>query len=519
MALGSQEMVEKLTEKNLSMEDKLEDMQKALDEEEKIKELSNMIIEEKDEIIADLRDEVDRYKTSLNNLRNSFIITNETVLDHENTIKKFRELVAMLKEENNSLRMAQENDLSKVQQAVDVQKQLENIEFKTRLLDRRDLSRAIDMELRQLDIEQSYRHMIYLACFFPESFFIRGGDHDAISVLLFIPRMFTKCSIIERQIVEKYSNIAKTPETIVREAFDDSNRVQVESIDKLKQQIFTKHIVYFLTSIRSTLDKYKNILNKCDSTLFMNLGSLYPELSSHEKTIDRFIELLREDKLDETVSLEPLEKILSYLHSLYTIYMASSNSETSENHNKFLNDLLDVLRTGTEASILDLKIISRMTNAADSSRCISTMETSLNDIDQFGRKIRRRMVSAGSGSSDSNPVCLIRFPATAVAELLDLFQNFSSTVRSLKIIQSTMIVQYLDEMVRNSTDSDVEQKTTHFFVEDLDRISKDSTGNSIKSLNEMLTNVMSAISKFCTAIQQGIRSFDLFLFVLNLFLR
>ncbi|OTF81325.1 dynactin subunit 1-like protein [Euroglyphus maynei] len=505
MALGSQEMVEKLTEKNLMMEDKMEELQKALDEEEKIKELSNMIIEEKDDIIADLRDEVDKFKTNLFNVRNSFMMAQETVQDHENTIKKFRELVAILKEENSMLRAAQEQDHSKVQQAVDVQKQLENIEFKTRLLDRKDVSRAIDMELRQLDIDQCYRHMIYLARFFPESFFIRGGDHDAIAVLLFIPRMFTKCHIIERQVLEKHlATIAQnemttiTPESIVREFFDD-DRIHVESSDKLKQQIFTKHIVYLLTSIRSTLDKYQDILAKCDSELFMKLGSLYPELAAHEKNVDHFINLLREDKLDETVSLDSLEKILNYLHSLYNIHIASSNLESVDNHNKFLNDLLDVIRTGTEASILDLKIISRMADS-DTSMFLSTMETTLNDIEQFGRKIRRRMVSAGSGSSDLNPACLIKFPPTVEAELLDSFHNFSLIIRNLKTMRSVLMNEFLGQFIRNVDDStnDLEMnQINRFNMNDLEKTCKNWNGNNIQSLNEILTNVISTICKFC----------------------
>lgn len=262
MALGSQEMVEKLTEKNLEMEDKIEELQQALDEEEKIKELTNMINEEKDDVIADLRDEVDKYKTNIVNLRNTHIATQEAIQDHENTIRKFREVVAMLKEENSMLRAAQKQDMNKVEQAVNVQKQLENIEFKTRLLDRKDLCRAIDMELRQLDVDQCYRHMVYLARFFPESFFSRGGDYDAISVLLFVPRMFVKCSILERQIVEKYSMLSDSEcnvDSVVREVFgsstDDGSPIHVESIDKLNQQIFTKHILYLLCSIRSLLGK------------------------------------------------------------------------------------------------------------------------------------------------------------------------------------------------------------------------------------------------------------------------
>lgn len=69
---------------------------------------------------------------------------------------------------------------------VNVQAQLENIEIKTWLLDGKDLGRAIDMKLRELDVDQCYRYAAYLGRFFPESFFARCADHDAIAVFLFV---------------------------------------------------------------------------------------------------------------------------------------------------------------------------------------------------------------------------------------------------------------------------------------------------------------------------------------------
>lgn len=261
MALGSQEMVERLTEKNLELEDKVEELQRALDEEENIKELNNMILEEKDEIIADLRDEADQYKTNLSNLKNSFVAAQEAINDREVTIKKFRELVVVLREQNEKLQAENAQDNDKGQQAVDIQQQLENIEFKARLLDRKDHSRAVDMELRQVDVEQCYRYMHYLARFFPESFFARGGDHDAIAVLLLVPRLASKCSIVERQVLDRYQNILKpeqlaSPDSVIREVFGGSgnaSRIHLEALDKLRQQIFTRHIMYLLCSVRSIL--------------------------------------------------------------------------------------------------------------------------------------------------------------------------------------------------------------------------------------------------------------------------
>lgn len=167
-----------------------------------------MTFEENHAIIPDLPKDLDCYKTQLVNLRNSYVAAQEAVNDHEETIKKFWSVVAALKEKNNLLRASQEQDLSCVAKVVNVQAQLENIEIKTRILNLKVIGWAIDMELRQLDVDQCYRYAAYLNRFFTESFFARCADHDAIAVLLFAHRLFTKCSIIEPQVLEKFNNSA-----------------------------------------------------------------------------------------------------------------------------------------------------------------------------------------------------------------------------------------------------------------------------------------------------------------------
>lgn len=42
------------------------------------------------------------------------------------------------------------------------------------------------------------------------------------------------------------------------------------------------------------------------------MGSLYPEMSVHERSLDFLIDLLHKDQLDETVNVEPLTKAIKY---------------------------------------------------------------------------------------------------------------------------------------------------------------------------------------------------------------
>lgn len=51
---------------------------------------------------------------------------------------------------------------------------------------------AIEMELRQMEVQQANRHVSLLTSFMPDSFLRHGGDHDCVLVLLLIPRLICK---------------------------------------------------------------------------------------------------------------------------------------------------------------------------------------------------------------------------------------------------------------------------------------------------------------------------------------
>ena len=53
-------------------------------------------------------------------------------------------------------------------------------------------------------------------------------------------------------------------------------------------------------------------LSQCNVDVYKKVGSLYPEMSAHERSLDFLIELLHKDQLDETVNVEPLTKAIKY---------------------------------------------------------------------------------------------------------------------------------------------------------------------------------------------------------------
>lgn len=53
-------------------------------------------------------------------------------------------------------------------------------------------------------------------------------------------------------------------------------------------------------------------LAQCSVEVYKKIGSLYPEMSVHERSLDFLIDLLHKDQLDETVNVEPLTKAIKY---------------------------------------------------------------------------------------------------------------------------------------------------------------------------------------------------------------
>lgn len=53
-------------------------------------------------------------------------------------------------------------------------------------------------------------------------------------------------------------------------------------------------------------------LSQCSVDVYKRVGSLYSEMSVHERSLDFLIDLLYKDLLDETVNVEPLTKAIKY---------------------------------------------------------------------------------------------------------------------------------------------------------------------------------------------------------------
>ncbi|XP_029900110.1 dynactin subunit 1 isoform X2 [Myripristis murdjan] len=373
-ALGAEEMVETLTERNLDLEEKVREMRETVGDLEAINEMNDELQENARETELELREMLDLGAARVREAEKRVEAAQETVADYQQTIKKYRELTAHLQEVNRELTSQQEASAELQQQPP-----AEMFDFKIKFAETKAYAKAIEMELRKMEVAQANRQVSLLTSFMPESFLRHGGDHDCILVLLLIPRLICKAELISKQAQEKF----------------DLNENCVERAGLKgavgEQLSFAAGLVYSLSLLQATLHKYEQALGQCSVEVYKKIGSLYPEMSVHERSLDFLIDLLHKDQLDETVNVEPLTKAIKYYQHLYSIHLA----EQSEDCTMQLADHIRFTQSALDCMAVEVGRLRAFLHAgqekADLAVLLKDLETSCSDIRQFCKKIRRRM--------------------------------------------------------------------------------------------------------------------------------
>ncbi|XP_070612894.1 dynactin subunit 1 isoform X2 [Erythrolamprus reginae] len=373
-ALGAEEMVETLTERNLDLEERVRELRETVGDLEAMNEMNDELQENARETELELREQLDMATARVRDSEKRVEAAQETVADYQQTIKKYRELTGHLQDVNRDLMSQQEASVERQQQPPP-----EMFDFKIKFAETKAHAKAIEMELRQMEVHQANRHVALLTSFLPDSFLRHGGDHDCVLVLLLLPRLVGKAELISRQAQEKFELSENCAE-----------RAGLRGAPG-EQLSFAAGLVYSLLLLQATLHKYEQALSKCSVEVYRKVGLLYPEMCVHERSLDFLIELLHKDQLDETVNVEPLTKAIKYYQHLYSIHLADQAEDCTvqlADHIKFTQSALDCM--GVEVCRLR-SFLQTGQEASDFAILLKDLETSCSDIRQFCKKIRRRM--------------------------------------------------------------------------------------------------------------------------------
>lgn len=478
-ALGAEEMVETLTERNLDLEERVRELRETVTDLEAINEMNDELQENARETELELREQLDMGSARVREAEKRVEAAQETVADYQQTIKKYRDLTAHLQEVNRELHNQQEATVEKEQQPSP-----EMFDFKIKFAETKAHAKAIEMELRKMEVNQANRHVSLLTSFMPDSFLRHGGDHDCILVLLLIPRLICKAELISKQAQEKFElSEANGEKSGMRGAVGE-------------QMSFAAGLVYSLSLLQATLHKYEQALHRCSVEVYKKVGTLYPEMSVHERSLDFLIELLHKDQLDETVNVEPLTKAIKYYQHLYSIHLADQAEDCTmqlSDHIKFTQSALDCM--GVEVSRLRA-FIHPGQEASDFAILLKDLETSCSDIRQFCKKIRRRM----PGTEAAGIPAALSFGPQVSETLLDCRKHLRWVVAVFQEVAAAgaqMIAPLGENEVLQALKlEDVAFKAT-------EQIYGAQGSNPYESLRQSCAILIATMNKMATAMQEG----------------
>lgn len=481
-ALGAEEMVETLTERNLDLEEKVRELRETVTDLEAINEMNDELQENARETEMELREQLDMGGAKVREAQKRVEAAQETVADYQQTINKYRDLTASLQEANRELTNAQNANAEQVQQPP-----AELFDFKIKFAETKAYAKAIEMELRKMEVGQANRQVSLLTSFMPDSFLRHGGDHDCILVLLLIPRLICKAELISKQAQEKFDLTSGPPSSAPRPGMRGPPGEQLS---------FASGLVYSLTLLQATLHKYEQALTSCSVEVYKRMGTLYSEMSVHERSLDFLIDLLHKDQLDETVQVEPLTKAIKYYQHLFSIHLAEQPEDCSvqlADHIKFIQSALDCM--GAEVSRLRA-FLAPGQEGSDFPVLLKDLDTSCSDIRQFCKKIRRRM----PGTDVPGVPAALTYGAQVSETLTDCRRQLTRVVAVLQEVAAAgaqMVAPLGEQEGLNALKlEDVAFKT-------MEQVYGSSGLNPHESLRQSCSSVIATMNKMATAMQEG----------------
>uniref|UniRef100_T1J0Z5 Dynactin subunit 1 n=1 Tax=Strigamia maritima TaxID=126957 RepID=T1J0Z5_STRMM len=480
-ALGAEEMVEQLAERNLNLEEKLVELQDSVSDLEMLHEMNEELHENARETEMELREEVDLANGRSRELVRQMEGAHETIADFEQTIQKFRVLTESLKEHNKEL-----VDRLQVATNMAVAPSTDLFDFKIKFEETKAHAKAVDMELRRIEVQQANQHTNFLRSFMSDEFLARGGDHDALLVLLLLPRIVWKAEILVNQVREKYP----LPNTITSETVLKDHAVE--------QHSFSNHFIYLLYCMQNLLHQFISALNSCSVELFLKFGTLYPELAVQEKAIDFYIDLLKKDQLDENIILEPLEKSLAFFQHLYGIHLNDERVDCSLLM-LFHTKLGGVACDGISLELQRLQILLQAgEESSEMGSLYKELESYNNELKQLTKKMRRRLPQEGKPNSNS-------FEKEVKVQLLECNLHIGRILQTLREFGQAVVQHAL---VSEGTRGLTNQKLKELAHQASDKVYGKEDSGPIDCLRQSMTILIENLTKLSTRMQGGEFDFD-----------
>lgn len=262
-ALGAEDLVDQLTEKNLNLTEKMDELSATVDDLEALKELADELEENHMETEKQLQDEIDHRDMLLREQLDRLRVNEETTADYEATIGQFRELVVLLQNDLEEFKHKEKNEQSEKITLSSQSQAMMSLNFQLQTTVMKAQAKAIDIELRKLEASQANDRLNMIQPYLPESFF--KTENDPISCLLLFKRLEFKAGLIVKHLDQNYP---------ISEKIMDNVTENLVTICEMKQR------AGWLSSLST---RFQTHIKNSDPDTFTKMGKVYLDLIGVER--------------------------------------------------------------------------------------------------------------------------------------------------------------------------------------------------------------------------------------------
>ncbi|KAG8957368.1 hypothetical protein FRC03_010211 [Tulasnella sp. 419] len=309
-ALGAEEMLMQLTERNLLMGEKIEEMRITIEDLEALRELNDELEETHMETERALQEDLSEKEHEVSELNRKIEILQEGIQDYEGTIQQFRELVTSLQSELDALRQQHQTRETESQAQASQSAAIMSLNMRLQSTAVKNQARNIDLELKKLDATQAREMLSIMQPYLPQAYL--ESDNDATNCYMFFQRLAFKADLINNAVASTYG---------LPESLNESISEALVGVCDMRGRI---------AHLSALCKRFAAVLRNCDGETFISAGRLYPELAPLEKRIDMHVDLLRRAEFREMECVTDVLKLLAQFEHLADTYFTSSEFDLGE---------------------------------------------------------------------------------------------------------------------------------------------------------------------------------------------
>ncbi|CAI4224331.1 unnamed protein product [Auanema sp. JU1783] len=421
-AMGAEEMIMALTNKNMDMEEQIRSLEQEKEDLEALRDMDEQIAEAQKQVERDLLKDIELQQIKFTEFIQKLKDEEKHSDDLMATIIKFRQRTTELNEEIQDLKdqiLRYEERLSGEQ--ID-EKNIASMASQLQVNASRAFVESVERQLSLIDLEFARKQAGYLKAFLPDNFTRPGGDNDAVLVNVLFPRLSAKAALFTKLVAERFPGV---PGGIRREHVTKSH--------KAEQWAQSARVNHMCSALIYICGQFESAIQCMTIEQLAKLSQLQSEMSIHEKSVDSFIELLRQGRFDENTSLENLEKAVMYFQNVFSIHVGGDEFDAA----KYVSLVCKHIMAGTDwAKVNTQRILFFLLEGNEESDVFNVITNIEGDLERF----KQLAIRASKRVPNDRKLRLLPEFSDDIQAIVSNMNRFGSLLHEASSIASLQII-------------------------------------------------------------------------------